>query len=220
MSFDTYADLQAEIRSFLWDRTDVVAKIPTFISLAESEMRRLLRTRQVIRQTPFTVSAGTSGLPCCTSEVLTIQIALPGSDVATYDLDYVSPEAMDQWSGQSASRPRFYTILGDRLYFLPVPDQSYSGHMRLRDGFPSLSASNRCNWILEKHPDIYLAGALKWAKRWLIDQDQDWETPFLEGIAQANRDQPMRQRNTTLRTDGVAGTGGAYNVYSDTYGGR
>lgn len=217
MAFDTYANLQIEVRSFLWDRADVVAKVPSFITLAEAEMRRLLRTRDVIRQATFTVSSGTGGLACDTSQVLSIQLAIPGATPSTIDLDYVTPEAMDQWSGQSAARPRFYTILGDRLYFFPTPDQSYTGHMRLRDGFTALSNTNRTNWILDKHPDVYLAGALKWAKRWLIDSDQDWETPFLEGVAQANRDRPMRQRNTTLRTDDLtmAGGRGRWNVYTD-----
>ena len=58
-----------------------------------------------------------------------------------------------------------------------------------------------CNWVLKHHPDIYLCGALKWAKAWLIDSDQDWQTPFLRGIEAANRDSPRVQMNSTLRAD-------------------
>ena len=221
MSFGTYAELQAEVQSFLWDRTDVVSKVPTFIALAEAEMKRLLRTQQVVSQTPYSVSGEISFLPSGASEILSVQLDWPSPGQGTIDLDYQTPEMMDQWSLVSPSRPRFYTIVDERVYFLPVPDQEYTGHMRVRERFGSLSNSNRSNWILERHPDIYLCGALKWAKRWLIDSDQDWETPFYSAIEAANHDQPMRQRNTTLRNDELSmmSQGGRYDIRTDSYGG-
>lgn len=219
MAFASYADLQEEIRSFLWDRTDVVSRIPSFIALAESEMRRLLRTQQVVITRPINISGSIMPLPSSERQILSLQINLP-QDSGTLDLTYATPEQVSQWSVVNPQRPRFYTIENNRVQFLPVPDQDYTGSMTIRTAFDPLSASNTSNWILERHPDAYLAGSLKWAKMWLIDGGQDWDAPFYSAIEGANRDQPMRQSNSRLRSDDLAvmNRGGRYNIYTDGYG--
>lgn len=223
MSFANYAALQDEIKSFLWDRADVVSKIPTFIQLAEAEMKRLLRTQQVVTRQSYTVNNVTGSVPCDERQIMAVQLDLPYANAGTIDLDYATPEQMAEWSVISPQRPRFYTLEGDQLRFLPVPDQSYSGRIIYRSAFCPLSATNRTNWILERHPDIYLSGALKWAKMWLIDSDQDWSTPFYAGIESANSDQPMRQTNSHLRADDVTSLnrrGSGYSIMTDSYGGN
>lgn len=201
MSFDNYAGLKAEILSFLWDRPDIAAKIPSFISLAEAEARRLLRTRQVNARKSFSVSGETASIPCGDGAILSVRID-DGGEGATRDLDYVSPEEWASFSSPgSGGRPRFYTVQNNRIFFYPNDGASYSGHIVYVDAFESLSDTCDCNWLLKHHPDVYLAGALKWGKMWLIDSDQDWETPFLRGIAAANRSNPRVQMNTTLRAD-------------------
>lgn len=221
MSFENYSALQAEIQSFLWDRADVVAKIPTFITLAEAEAKRLLRTQQAVLARPFTISGSIGAIPSGERAILSLTINLPQGS-GTYDLDYATPEQLAEWSIVSPGQPRFYTIEGDRLRVLPVPDQSYTGTMRYRGVFDSLGEGVLTNWLLERHPDIYLAGALKYAKLWLIDQDADWSGMFYNAIAQANKDTPMRQTNTKLRADAITSMSGVgrYDVRSDTYGGR
>ena len=222
MAFTTYEELQAEIASFVWDRQDIVAKIPTFISLAEAEMRRLLRTRDTIQQQPFTVSTDKKGIPCGTQEILSVKLDSPeGQFFSSETLTYMTPEAIDEYEDQGPSRPRFYTILGDRMYLLPTPDQAYTGHIRIRSGFCPLSDENECNWILERSPDIYLWGALKQTAPWLYEDERisTWNSMFREAIEQANRDMPIRQRDTKLRADSVTALTRrtAYNVKTDRY---
>lgn len=222
MSFSDYPNLQLEIQSFLWDRSDVVAKIPTFIQLAEAEMRRELRTQQVVVTRPLSISSALAGLPSNERQILSIQLNWPDGN-GTVDLDYATPEQMAEWSVVTPQKPRFYTVQDNRLKFLPTPDREYTGTMTYRSAFDALSDSNQTNWILERHPDMYLSGALKWAKAWLIDSDQDWSSPFYNAIAAANRDTPMRQANTKLRADDVSvlnRTSGQYRIYDDTYGNR
>jgi hypothetical protein len=220
MAFANYTELQAEIRSFLWDRTDVVSKIPTFITLAEAEMKRLLRTQQVVQTQPYTVSSGIASIPCNGRQILAIKLTHPDS-VGTFDLDYETPEQASQRNYFAPARPRFYTIEGGLVRLFPTPDRDYEGTIVYRSVFCALSGSNRSNWVLEMHPDIYLAGALKWAKAWLIDSDQDWSGPFYGAIDAANKDQPMRQMNSRLRNDDItimSGRGGFYSIYTDSYG--
>lgn len=221
MSFSNYTGLQEEIKSFLWDRTDVSARIPSFIQLAESEMRRLLRTQQTVKRQSYNLTSGTASVPCDEMQIMAVQLQLDSPNAGTVDLDYATPEQMAQWNFVSQARPRFYTVENETLRFAPVPDKAYAVTVIYTAYFTPLSATNRTNWVLEKHPDIYLSGALKWAKRWLIDQDMDWDTPFYAGIEATNRDQPTRQANSRLRTDDVAvmNRRGRYNVYTDSYGG-
>lgn len=221
MGFANYTALKAEIQSFLWDRTDVVSRIPSFIELAEAEMKRLLRTQQCNLVRPYSISFSQGALPSNSRAIHSVVIDLP-ANAGTKDLTYVTPEQVAAYNFVTPGQPRFYGIDGDRLRFYPDPDQTYTGTIHYRAPFDPLSDSNISNWILEQHPDMYLSGALKWAKRWLIDSDQDWETPFFAAIEQANRDEPMIQVNSRMRTDEVAimgGVGGRYNIFSDSYTG-
>lgn len=203
MAFETYTDLQAQIRSFLWDRPDVVSQIPAFIQLAETETRRLIRTRETADSVSFALASGMSEIPCGVGQIKSIKVLDGDSDLnQTRDLDYVAP---DNWSSIAVNdhtgRPRFYTVVNDRILVWPVSDDVVNGVMDYVGSFCPLSSVVRCNWLLKRHPDIYLSGALKWAKAWLIDDTQDWATPFYSAIQAANRDNPRVQTNTKLRAD-------------------
>lgn len=196
MPLNTYDELKAEVQSFLWDRADVVAKIPTFISLAESEVRRLIRTRNVNDSRQFSYAGDQAAIPCGAAAIKAIQIDEGGS---SRDLDYVSPEMFSALSDPKTGTPRFYTVQNERIYF--YPQGATQGRILFVDPFEPLSKACRCNWLLEEHPDIYLCGALKWGKMWLIDSDQDWASPFYSAIEAANASNPRVQTNTRLRAD-------------------
>lgn len=211
MSFETYQDLQAEIQSFLWDRADVAAKIPTFITLAESEARRLLRTREATAIRSFTLSGEITSIPCGAGTIKAIRIDGPSG---TKDLDYIPPEEYSTLAPRDSGTPRFYTVQNDKIYFYPAgPTQ---GQIVFVEPFEPLSNVCRSNWLLKKHPDIYLCGALKWGKAWLIDSDWDWSGPFYAAIEAANADNPRIQTNTTLRADEATVMTGrrSFNIYT------
>lgn len=213
---NNYAELQATIKSFLWDRSDVGAQIPTFIRLAESEARRLLRTAEANARKPFTVSGEISGIPCGAGAIKAIRLGT--EEDGGCDLDYVTPEVFAAQK-PNTGRPRFYTVQNELLYFFPTPVQTYSGVIVYVDPFEPLSNTCRENWLLCRYPDIYLAGSLKWAKAWLIDDDQDWATPFYSAIDAANLDNPRVQTNTTLRADEVTVLGSRRQGFNITTGG-
>lgn len=195
MPFNTYDELKAEIQSFLWDRADVVAKIPTFIVLAEAEARRLIRTRNVNDSRQFSYSGTVAAIPCGAGAIKAIQI----DDGGTRDLDYISPEQFSSLNDPKTGTPRFYTVQNEQIYF--YPQGATTGRILFIDPFEPLSNACRCNWLLKEHPDIYLCGALKWGKAWLIDGDWDWATPFYSAIEAANAHNPRVQTNTKIRAD-------------------
>lgn len=216
--FDTYAQLKEQVASFLWDREDAAAKIPVFIQLAEAEARRLLRTRQTTDSVPFTISSATAGIPCDAGSIKAIRIDDP-DESSSRELDYMSPERWASLGSMSSGWPRFYTIQNDRIYFAPHGDEPIKGSLVYIGPFCPLSDTCRTNWLLKKHPDIYLCGALKWAKAWLIDSDQDWSSPFYAAISAANRDDPRVQMNTKLRADEATAMGSRHKTFDIRTGG-
>jgi len=198
MSFENFEALKAEVQSFMWDRADVVSRIPTFISLAEAEARRLLRTRETNERRAINISSDVTSIPCGAGQIKAIRITENG----TKDLDYVTPEQFSSMSSPSYGVPRFYTIQNERVYF--YPQGAFTGEMVFIEPFEPLSKVCNCNWLLKQHPDIYLCGALKWGKAWLIDGDWDWAAPFYSAIEAANAHSPRVQTNTTLRADDAA----------------
>lgn len=217
MPFNNYAQLQDEIKSFMWDRADVVAKIPTFITLAESEIRRLLRTAQVNDRKAFSLNGETASIPCGAGAIKAVRLN-ETSGTGWNDLDYVSPEQFSAIRPETVGTPRFYTIQNERLYF--TPSGVAQGEIVFVDPFEPLSATCACNWLLKRHPDIYLCGALKWGKAWLIDSDWDWASPFYSAIDAANADNPRVQTNTRVRADEVAMMGGDHSFNIRTGGFR
>lgn len=211
MAFDNYDQLKEQIASFLWDRDDAATQIPAFIELAESEMRRLLRTQQTTAVKRFVMSAGLSSLPCGAGQV-------KGVNVDGLALTYLSPEHFSDAAHDVSSgvRPRFYTVRDGSIYFWPHNSAGKEGEIVYVDPFEPLSDSCDCNWILKRHPDIYLSGALRWAKRWLIDPAQDWDTVFFSAIEAANKDNPRVQPNTKIRADDVSMMAGrrGFNIYT------
>lgn len=198
---NNYAELIATIKSFLWDRNDIDTRIPTFIQLAEAEARRLLRTAQANATMGFTVSGSVASVPCGAGAIKAIRLGRKedGGD----DLEYMSAESFAAQKPDKG-KPRFYTITNEKVYFHPEPVDEYKGVIVFVDPFQPLSNTCRENWLLKRHPDIYLAGSLKWGKAWLIDSDWDWATPFYSAIEAANLDNPRVQTNSKLRTDEVA----------------
>lgn len=219
MSFENYTALKEEIRSFLWDRADVVARIPSFVKLAETEANRLLKTRESNATQKFTYFANTTSIPCGGGNILSVR--LTGDDVIQCrDLDYVSPEQFASIGDHTITgRPQFYTIQNERIMFAPRGSQAESGEILYDGYFCPLKYDKDCNWLLRDHPDIYLCGALKWGKAWLISDDQDWATPFYTAIKAANLKTPRVQLNTTLRADEATRLGRRYgfNIRTGAY---
>ena len=205
MSFKNYDGLKEEIQSFLWDRSDVVAKIPSFIELAESEMRREITGRNSTFRRPFSAAGTVYGVTLSCGRELT----------------YTAPENITRgMDALRTGRPQFYTVDSGKLRLFPFDgSEGVSGEIVYRGPFCALSSQNKSNWILEQHPDIYLCGALKWAKRWLIDQDQDWDSPFYAAIKRANAALPRVQSNTKLRANDVTRMAGrrGFNIWTGGY---
>lgn len=166
-----YAQLQSNIADFL-NRTDLTAVIPTFISLAEAQMERALRVRQMVGRSTAPIDTQYSSLPADFLEAKTFKIT---SSRPIQPIEYVTPEQMDdldQLSANAPGIPKYFTIIGNQIRVSPIPDATYTAELVYTQQLDKLSNSNTTNWLLASSPDAYLYGALLQAAPYLKDDER------------------------------------------------
>jgi hypothetical protein len=166
-----YAQLQSNIADFL-NRTDLTSVIPTFIGLAESQMERALRVRQMMGRSTAPIDTEYSALPPDFLEAKTFKIT---SARPIQPVEFVTPEQMDDAQNLSAGAlgiPKYFTIIGNQIRVHPAPDATYTGEMTYFTKLDKLSNTNTMNWLLSSSPDAYLYGALMHAAPYLKDDER------------------------------------------------
>lgn len=195
-AFADYSSLQTNIGNWLL-RDDLSANIPTFIALAEAELNRRLRTRQMVVRSRTTANDRYISLPSDWRMAWNIQVV-----DGDYPLEYLSPVELDRWRQQdhrNVTEPKFYTIFGDTLELAPSPTASDPIEIELIyfSDIPALSVSNTTNWLLQEYPDLYLYGALKHTAPFLMDDQRlaVWENLFETALASANAEATQARRS-------------------------
>lgn len=183
-----YTELKAAVGDFL-NRQDLAAVIPTFISLAEAALSRSVRHRKMLERSTAVLDEHFTQLPTDFLEAKNIQ--LNSSPVTS--LSYVTQEQADLLrSGvyQSSGKPVHYTIVGDDIEVVPVPDATYEIEMVYYSRLPALSNSNATNWLLDDHPDAYLYGALLQSAPYLKDDARlaTWGQLYAGAVAGLNEE--------------------------------
>src|SRR5581483_617757 len=162
----TYAGLQASIQEFL-NRPDLASAIPTFITLAENQINRRIRVADMMASTTLSVSSAATNLPSDFNGVVSFE--LPSGNAP---LRYEKPEglrAQRNLNYASAGTPFMWTIIGTTLETCPAPSGTFACQLVYYQRLPALSGSQTTNWLLTKHPDIYLYGSLLQTAPYLKD---------------------------------------------------
>jgi hypothetical protein len=157
MALDTYSGLQTEVASYL-GRSDLTDKIKTFVALAEKRFNRELRLRIMETKNDALVTvAGTSyvALPSDFREMRQVSVS---GNLPTM-LSYITPDQLTVRLADTG-KPDSYTVIGEKLYFAPVPDAVYTLSLTYYAAVAALSDAAPTNALLTNHPDIYLYGAL------------------------------------------------------------
>lgn len=210
MSISTYANLQTAVENWL-ARTDQTSRVPEFISMAESEINRRLRIREMESRATATMTAGTRTLALPTSsdnfiKMLRLKYTSGSSDVI---LESLSPsQIMDEYPSTTNAPPQCYAILGDDIEFRPIPDSAYVVEALYLARLAALSASN-VPVLFTQNPDIYLYGALAHAIPYINEPDVSMRMQMFRGLfekaleEQKNHDMAGRYGATPLivRTD-------------------
>ena len=166
-----YSQLKSNIADFL-NRSDLTAVIPTFIDLAEAQMERPLRVRQMIGRSTAPIDTQYSALPSDFLEAKTLKLT---SANPIQPLDFLTPEQMDdrdQIQSSAPGMPKYFTIIGNQIRVSPSPDATYTAELVYFAKLAKLSDSNTSNWLLASSPDAYLYGALMQAAPYLKDDER------------------------------------------------
>lgn len=195
MTLSTYSALQSAVADWL-ERDDLTARIPDFISLAEAQINRALRVRQMVRRSAAAIGDPYSAAPDDLLEP--ISLTLEG-----VQLDPTPPEVIVAYASSAAAvgQPRIFAVVGRELRCWPAPDREYAAELTYYARLSPLSAEVASNWLLAEAPDIYLYGALLQAAPYLHDGESaaTWGQLYAEALEALRRAQ--RTPVGALRTE-------------------
>lgn len=176
-----YTSLVTAVTEYLARDQDatLIARIPTFIQLAEAKFNRELFSRRMeSRVTAVTDPNATEpefiALPSDFQSMRRVRLS---SVSGKPTLAYMSGQEIEEYrysKGNVSGQPLFFTIFASEIELAPTPDAAYTIEMVYRTLIPSL-LSNSTNWLLSLAPDLYLYGALLEASPY-IKQDQRIQT--------------------------------------------
>lgn len=167
MALSTFSDLKDAVADWL-NKSSLAGigdRAEEFIALFEAQANRELDTREMTATMRVTISAEEMALPCDFAGVRSFRL----EGTPTRPLAYAKPEELDESFG--TGKPTRYTVT-DRIIFDPMPDGEYEARMRYRKRIPALSDTCKTNWLLKRHPDAYLYGALSQAIIYFRDEDR------------------------------------------------
>lgn len=167
MALTTYTELKTSIADWL-NRTDLTATIPDFISLAEAQIERQLRTRQMLTRTTLTIDAEFEATPADFLEIRALKLTSTNPDTP---LSFMTMDSLDEQSliDTGSGRPKYFTVVGTDFRFVPTPDATYTSEIVYFANLSKLSSSVSTNFLITSSPDIYLYGSLLQAAPYLQD---------------------------------------------------
>lgn len=184
MALNTYTTLQAAIASWA-NRSDLSSAIVDAIRLVEADLDLDKAIQDEVRA-EITLDSEEVALPAACREVKALYF-----DTATLRGPIaVGPEQdLPDWKtvvGLATGAPTRASIVnnGTVLRLSPIPDQAYTARIKYLAYLTPLSTSPS-NWILERHPNIYLYGALVELMPFLKDDERMplWESRFNRALS-------------------------------------
>jgi hypothetical protein len=207
MALSTYAELKTSIGDWL-NRSDLTNAIPDFISLAEAQVERTLRTRQMIVRANASFDAQYGAVPADFLETKSLKLTSTNPQTP---LEFLSIDALDNKASEytGSGKPRFFGVVGGQFRLVPVPDATYTTELTYYAKLTKLSNTVATNWLLTSSPDIYLYGALLQAAPYLQDDARItvWSSLY---------DRAMSELQTA--DDRGASSGGALLTRAKTFG--
>lgn len=195
MALDTFINLKLEIRGWL-NRSDLTSVIPSFITLAEAIIAGDVMPQVVVA--PITLSARTVALPSAVDGVEGLTITSPvgyGAPMPVSKRQFDREES--RFVGQTGT-PQYVTVVENRLYLAPTPDQSYTAELTYLERLPPLGNDNVSNSVLREAPGAYLFGSLLQAAPYLKNDARIpvWQAEYEKAVAAVNTRRARRKNPT------------------------
>lgn len=170
MALANKTDLVAAVADWL-NRQDLTARIPDFVTLAETDLNRTLRVQDMIVRATAAITEQYTAMPLDYLKMQYLQM----NTSKPYEVEFRTPEVMRQQRRELysvAGEPKIFTTIGSTLELAPTPDIEYVAEMAYFGKIPALTDDNPTNWLLTKHPDVYLYGTLIHSAPFLKDDER------------------------------------------------
>ena len=183
MSLTTYLGLKDAVES--WShRNDVANRLDDFIDLAESEMMKWLRIRDMETRATAATNGRYLALPTGFLEMRRLKL-ISGSQY--YEVQQATPEGMIITA--DSGMPKYF-LVSSQVEFDRTPDSTYTVEMQYYASPTGLSSSNSTNSVLTRFPSIYLFGCLWALYQWTLQEDKAdyYYNKFYAAVQSANRE--------------------------------
>lgn len=184
-----YSALLTAIADWL-HRSDLTAVIPQFVLLAEEDMNKRLRVREMEAQFSGTSTNKAVALPADFAGVKSLcPSATPESPLKVQPFERVK--------ASTSATPTMYAIQGNSIVLNADTDVEGVIYERI----PALSSTNATNNILTAYPSLYLFGAMRHAYAYLKDTNAEasYAAQFQQRLDEVNQ-ADMRDRFTGALT--------------------
>ncbi len=198
-----YSDLVDKVKLFLDRGSELDQLIPTFITLAEGYLNRVLRVPDMEANGTAVVINGTFPLP---DDFLQMR----GVRCGGLALEGYSPATLLDTFGGMAGVAGGYAISGRTVMVAPVSAAPVTFTYWRR--IPKLTLNTPSNWLLTTNSDIYLYGALLSAETYIDNPErvEQWRGAFEASVDQlqiagskAQFGGPIRMRSGVRQMSGV-----------------
>lgn len=187
-AISNYSELVDEIRDMMDDADYSQEAIDRALRKAEAEFNRTLRTPDMETRLVFDITSELTQLPEDFHEMRFIFVeSQPDRGLAS-----MSPAGMLSAYGGVSGCPRAFAIEGRMLRVGPVGNVTVE--MVYYQRVPGLSDATVSNWLLRKHPDLYVAGVLYHLAR--RERDADGMAQAAQEVATLT-DSIQRNANST-----------------------
>lgn len=181
MAISTYAELKTAVSSWT-NRSDfTAANLSDFVTLAEANIRRDVKTLQQELRATGTLTGETLSFPTRTIEPRSLT-------VEDQPLEYLSPEAYQRKVDQDYTEQGYFTLIGRTIYVL----NGASGDdyvLLYTEHFTGFSAATDTNWLLTNAADVYLWATCQQAAIFLRDVEgaTGYKALYEEAVAKLNK---------------------------------
>jgi hypothetical protein len=167
MTITNYGTLKTAIADTL-NRQDLTSVIPQFVSLAQAQFNRKIRSHRQITRGSLTIDAQFEALPADWLE--TIRITMDANPIRV--LTQISMDDLTRYRtaiDNTTDAPVYFAHNGIDIELFPTPSTSYTAEISYYARLTALSADGDTNWLLTNHPDVYLYGSLVHTAPYLKD---------------------------------------------------
>lgn len=153
----TFAQLKAALIEWAHRSNIPATTVDLFVALAEAEFNSRLRCGEQETVADLQCTARYTPLPADLLEIRGVE----HKAAPLTPLRYGAPEYLAILrSAQIGGHPRAYSIIGTDIELMPAPDDT-TVTLTYWARIPALSSANPTNWLLEKHPNMYLMECLR-----------------------------------------------------------